>query len=153
MKNPELLKEKREIDTLFSQVQGFAGDDYVKSLLTYFLCIRVSGFLENCVRIVFTEYSIPRTTDHVRNFVARRLERFPNPTFENICTLTKDFDDSWLRKLKSSITAQIKQSLYSINVNRNEIAHGGTSTITVGQLAGYYQDAVQLIEKLEQTCA
>jgi len=65
MNNLELIRQKQEIDGLFSQVRGFSGDPYIKALLTYYLCIRVSGFLENCVRIIFTEYSMPRSKDHV----------------------------------------------------------------------------------------
>jgi hypothetical protein len=147
-----LLKEKQEIDDLFNRVNGFTGDPYIKSLLTYYLCIRVSGFLENCIRIIFTDYSIPRTRDNVQTFVTRRLGKFPNPTYSNICNLAKAFSYQWNTNFKSNITAQIRQSLEAINVNRNAIAHGGTSTITVRQLASYYQDIVQLIEELEQAC-
>lgn len=152
MHNPKLVQQKNEIDSLFGQISGFAGDPYVKSLLTYYLCVRVSGFLENCVRIILIDYSAPRTQDHVRTFVQGKLNRFPNPTFEQICKAVAEFNDQWNTSFKAGITPQVRESLKSINVNRNQIAHGGTSTITVGQLQLYYQDAVFLIEQLEQAC-
>jgi hypothetical protein len=147
-----LIRQKQEIDGLFNQVQGFPGDPYIKALLTYYLCIRVSGFLENCVRIIFTEYSIPRTSDHVSTYVTGKLKEFPNPTYANICKLAGDFHSQWRENFKSRVTAQIRESLESIRVNRNAIAHGSNSPITVAQLATYYQDAVHLIERLEEAC-
>lgn len=152
MNNPQLVQQKYEIDALFGQIISFAGDPYVKSLLTYYLCVRVSGFVENCVRIILADYARPRTQDHVRSFVESKLERFPNPTFDQICKAIADFNDQWNQDFKAKIPAPVRESLRSINVNRNQIAHGGTSTITIGQLQSYYQDAVLLIKELEQTC-
>jgi hypothetical protein len=152
MISPKLQKEKQDIDDLFTLVTNFRGDPYIKALLTYYLCVRVSGFIENCVRIIFTEYSAPRTRDHVSVYVNKRLEKFPNPTYENICRLTREFNNQWHQTFKAGVTQQVRQSLGSINVNRNAIAHGGTSTITVGQLYSYYQDIIQLIAHLEQAC-
>lgn len=152
MNNPKLLQQKQEIDNLFGQVTGFTGDPYVKSMLTYYLCVRISGFLENCVRTILTDYADSRTKDYVRTYVTGQFERFPNPTFEHICRTIRDFSDQWQKDFKAGIPSRIRHSLDSINVNRNAIAHGGTSTITVGQLFGYYQDVILLIEQLEQIC-
>lgn len=154
MKNLKLLQEKDEVDNLFAQIQGYSGDPYYQSLMTYYLCVRVSGFIENCVRIILTEYSAPRAQDSVRTYVDRTVAKFPNPTFENICDLTKRFNDHWHRSFKSSIGPQTpaRRALESINVNRNNIAHGGTSTITLSQLESYYRDVLHLVDELERTC-
>src|SRR2546425_1146039 len=36
------------------------------------LCIRISGFVENCVRIIFSEYSVTRAQDQVKVFVSSK---------------------------------------------------------------------------------
>ena len=152
MNNPKLVQQKNEIDTLFGQIISFTGDLYVKSLLTYYLCVRVSGFVENCVRTILADYATPRTQDHVRTFVEGKLERFPNPTFDQICKAIADFNDQWNQDFKARIPTPVRESLRSINVNRNQIAHGGTSTITIGQLQSYYHDTILVIDVLEQIC-
>jgi hypothetical protein len=134
MLSPQLIREKEEIDTLFDEVNTFPGDLYAKSLLTYYLCIRISGFVENCVRIIFSEYSATRAQDQVKVFVSSKLERFPNPTYNNIIRITREFNRVWAQAF------------------RNAIAHGGVSGISVGQLANYYADVVQMIETLETSC-
>lgn len=152
MKNASLVQEKDAIDRLLCDVKSFSGDPYVQALLTYYACIRVSGFAENCVRIIFNDYAIPRSKDYVQAFVNGRLREFPNPTWDRIMKLTRDFDGQWAEALKSRVTKQHRDSLGSINTNRNAIAHGGTSTITIHQLSQYYSDVVLLIEEMEDCC-
>lgn len=152
MKNPKLLQEKQVVDNLFIQIKGFVIDPYYQSLLSYYLCIRVSGFVENCVRTILTDYSVPRAKYNVRTYVGHSLERLPNPTYDSICELLKKYSDKWADRFKLAITTQVRQSLVSIVVNRNNIAHGGNSNITLNQLEVYYTDILQLIDELEQTC-
>jgi hypothetical protein len=147
-----LLKEKRQIDDLFSHINAFTGDPYDKSLLTFYLCIRVSGFIENCVRIILSEYSIPRSRDQVITFIGNKLKKFPNPTYGAMVMIAKEFDDKWSKGFKGLTTRQHQSSIESININRNQIAHGGTSSITIGDLYKYYQDVVEVIENFEATC-
>lgn len=152
MVNPRLLREKRRIDGLINHIQSFSGDPYTESLLAYYLCISISGFLENCVREVFLDYSSTRTKGHTKTYVASKLQKFPNPTFENICGLAKEFNDQWNTDFKAQISPQIRDSLRTVNINRNNIVHGGSSTITLRQLTTHYNDIVQLVDNLEQVC-
>ena len=156
MRSTALLREKKQVDDLFNDITTFANnpasDPYIVSLLTFHLCIRISGFVENCIRIIFLEYAAIRTLDHVQKFVNKRLERFPNPNISEIAKLTKDFNEIWWTNFNASITNKHRDSLHSINVNRNAIAHGGISNITLRELSDYYNDIVELIEKLEDNC-
>lgn len=152
MINPRLTKEKKSIDDLFVRINKFGGDPIDKALLTQYLCIRVSGFLENCVRIIFTEYSAIRAIDHVKTFVDNKLDRFPNPSYGAILDLTKQFNDKWQSNLQKVLVSKHQTSLESIIRNRNKIAHGQSSTINLTDLKTYYDDAVEVIEKLETTC-
>ena len=152
MNNPKLLQEKQKVDDLFIQIQGFSGDAYYQSLMTYYLCIRVSGFIENCVRIILAEYSLPRAQGTVGVYVTNTLMKLPNPTFHNLCRLAAQFDDQWRKSFKAAATQQARQSLKSINLNRNNLAHGGNSTMTLRELAGYYHDVLALVDELERVC-
>lgn len=152
MKNPSLVQEQDVIGKLLTDIRNFSGDPYVQALLTYYACIRVSGFIENCVRTIFSDYAIPRSKDNVQAFVNEKLRKFPNPTWEAIVKLTLDFDKQWAKNLKSRVARRHLDSLYSINTNRNAIAHGGVSSLTIHELLQYYSDVVVLIEELENCC-
>ena len=147
-----LLKEKKQIDDLFTEVKSFSGDPIIESLLTQYLCIKVSGFLENCVRIIFVEYTGSNCQGHIQNFILKKLERFPNPIYAEIVKITREFSDTWSNGFKNKITQKQQTSLNSINVNRNAIAHGGRSNITLRELSDYYDDVVKIVEELEDCC-
>jgi len=152
MNNPALQQEKKAIDQLIDQIGSFSGDPFIASQLTYYLCIRISGFIETCVRTIFMEYCSPRIRDNVSNFIDVQLRRSRNPSYESICNLTKEFDKEWVQTFKAAVTVQNRDALQSINVNRNNIAHGETSNITLRQLTDYYDEAIDLLNKLEKTC-
>ena len=152
MKNPKLLAEKKIVDDLFKQINSFTGDPFIKSLLTYYLCVRVSGFLENSVRTIFLDYSIPMSRGNVPTYISNKLKKFPNPTWSAIIELATDYNKLWADNLKKTIKPSVPSALDSINVNRNAIAHGSTSSITIGDLTSYYNDVLILIDELENVC-
>ena len=148
MKSTALLREKSLIDNLFVQLDSYNGDLYYEALLVYYLCIRVSGFLENSVRIIFSEYATSNCQGQVQEFVRNKLKRFPNPTWTEIVKLTGDFNKVWADNLKSVVTKEYRDSVESLSNNRNNIAHGQVSNITIRELKKYYTDIVFVIEKL-----
>jgi len=152
MKNPRLLVKQKQIEDLFTEIGSFIGDPEVKAYLTYYLCIRVSGFLEDCVRSVFSEYVDGNSQNYVKTFVGEKLRKIPNPTWSAIVSLAKDFNDNWSIQLKSNVEKPSTDAVDSIVYNRNIIAHGGTSSITLSELENYYKAAINVINELEKTC-
>lgn len=153
MINPSLIAKQKVIEDLFVEIKAFSGDALIKAYLTYYLCVRVSGFLEDCVRTIFSNYVDANSKNSVKTFVAKKLRKFPNPTWEAIYALTKDFDDGWVEYLKANVDQSYRDAINSIVSNRNTIAHGGTSSITLNDLEKYYQNAVNVIDELEKICA
>ncbi len=150
MINSLLLQEKNSIDILLYRIKYFTGNPYDKALLTYYLCIRISGFIENCVRIIFSNYSQPpRSKDSVETFIMNKLKILPNLHFGKILGLISCFNNQWAKRLKSQISKNEIASLESIILNRNNLAHGGTSPLTLTDLEQYYLDVLSLLTKLE----
>jgi hypothetical protein len=156
MKNSQLVKEKAQIDRLFSSVRSFSSDPSadpeITAMLTYYLCVKVSGFMEKCVRIILLEYAKTHSRDRAIRFIEKKLERFPNPSMNAIADLVKNFDEDWAKDFRRKVDEPSRTSIDSINTNRNVIAHGGTSTITLRELEGYYNGAINVILHLENLC-
>jgi hypothetical protein len=147
-----LLSKQKVIDDLFVEVRAFSGDPLTKAYLTYYLCVRVSGFIEDCVRTVFSDYVDANSKNSVKTFAIAKLKKFPNPTWSAILALTKDFDENWAKQLKTNVDNSCSDAVDSIVTNRNIIAHGGSSSITLNELEGYYRKAIQVIDELEKIC-
>jgi hypothetical protein len=152
MKHPELIRQKKQLDFLFNEGAKLAYDPELQAHWTLYLCIRVSGFLENSVRIVFSEYARTGSHQNIANFVENNLRRIPNPSMDYMFALSEKFSPAWKADLKQQTSGQLRASVDSIVTNRNAIAHGASSTLTYRELHSYYQDAVKVIEILENNC-
>jgi len=150
--NPRLIAKQKQIEDLLVKVRAFSGDAEVKAYLTYYLCIRISGFIEDCVRFIFSEYVDANSQNSVTVFVTEKLKKIPNPTWSAIVSLAKDFNDTWAVQLKANVDKPNSEAVDSIVKNRNTIAHGGTSPITLNELETYYRDAVIVVDELEKIC-
>jgi hypothetical protein len=152
VKNKLLVSRQKVIEDLFVEVRAFVGDPLIRAYLTYYLCIRVSGFIEDCVRTIFSDYVDTNSKNSVKTFAIGKLKKFPNPTWSAILSLVKDFDSNWAEQLKLRIDPSWSDGIDSIVSNRNTIAHGGSSSITLNELDGYYRKALLAIDELEKVC-
>lgn len=77
-----------------------------------------------------------------------------NPSYSNICKLLKDFDEDWLTEFKTSINNSSDKttwmtSLQSLVDARNDFAHGGNPSASIGDVIIYYQHSRAVIEALD----
>lgn len=147
----EIHQQKQRIDALFKLARQFP-DPEVQSHWSRYLCVLVSGFLENSVEICLGKYSRRVTNDAVANFVSSKLRGFQNPKMGHIAELFGSFDPAWAAKLDAETQGRLSDSVNSIVGNRHKIAHGESVSLSLGSLATYYQDAVKVIELMEKTC-
>ena len=153
MRNIQIVAQKQEIDALFIKIGSFSGDFELQSHWSMYLCVRVSGFLENSVRILYREYARSRGHSKLANFVESRLRGFPNPNMESIIQLAGSFSPMWADSLKSETEGQLKASVDSIVSNRHTIVHGGHAGITLSRVKEYYKNAIKVIELIEEQCS
>jgi len=150
--DPALQTKKKQLDAVFTEIEAFEGDPLIKAYLTYFLCIRISGFVEDCVRTIFSSYSDSNSSGYAKNYIASKLKKIPNPTTDAIFSIAAEFNKDWSDRLKKSVPVPQRESLNSVVSNRHAIAHGGTSPIVLSDLKRYYQDIIIIIQVLETCC-
>ncbi|MEY3870345.1 MAG: hypothetical protein RLZZ338_4239 [Cyanobacteriota bacterium] len=95
MKNRELVRKKQHLDDLFQKIAVFSEDKKLQSEWAKYLCIVVSGFLENSVRILYSEYAKNKSSPSVANFVEAKLKDFQNPKMQKILDLAGLFSQKW----------------------------------------------------------
>ena len=155
MRNRRAVQSKDRLDYLFERI-GDVSDLELQNHWARYLCVRVSGFIETSVRSILIDYAINSSAPDVANFVRHRLESgrggFQNPNMGNIIDLLKSFNSEWARLVESVATDEMKQAINSIVADRNSIAHGGDQGITYSTIQRYYQNAVAVIELIEDQC-
>jgi len=143
----EITRQRQRLDDLFQKVRTFP-DAEAQSHWSRYLCVLVSGFLENSVRITYTEYARKCANPSVADFVESRLRQFQNPKMGTILELAGGFSQEWRQRLEKDTTGQLSESVNSIVGNRHKIAHGESVGLTLHTLLQYYGDALKVVDLL-----
>ena len=149
MKTIKAVSYKQRLDHLFTRASTVSGDTEMLSHWARYLCIMVSGFIEESVCAIFSSYCQSKAAPNVANYACSRLERLNNPKMEQICQLAGWFSEAWRKTLEAATEGEIKDAVDSIVANRHEIAHGATVGISYLRVKEYYGRAVKMVEAVE----
>src|SRR5437868_11143105 len=94
-------RQKQQLDELFKAASNLS-DIEMQSHLSRYLCVLVSGFLENTVELCLSEYSRRGTNVAVANFVSVKLRGFQNPKMSAILELLGSFNSDWNAELETA---------------------------------------------------
>ena len=153
---PEIDARRDTLQDLFEQVkklqdEGSIGDDMVGHLVWY-LCIRTSGYIESSIQDILLKYVQSRTRDlPTQRFVESNLKRV-SADYDGIMALVRRFNEDWRMRLRGDKIQDYKPALDNLVENRNHIAHGRSSNITLQELQGYFADSQQVIALLYNAC-
>lgn len=154
MKNNEVIRAKQKLDKVFAKIDQLPKEDIeLQAHWAKYLCILVSGFLENSVRAIYSEYAkkVSKSTK-LTNFVESKLKDLQNPRMDKILQLTGSFSREWQSNLEKATEGELKDAINSIVANRNNIAHGEDSRITYARIKDYYEKAIKVINMIENQC-
>lgn len=147
----EITRQRQRLDDLFQKAKTLP-DPEAQSHWSRYLCVLVSGFLENSVRMTYTEYARKRAHSSVADFVESRLRQFQNPKMGTILDLAGGFSQEWRQRLESDTDGRLSESINSIVGNRHKIAHGESVGLTLHTLHQYYGDALKVVDLLREQC-
>ncbi len=136
-----------ELDQVFVRA-GAQADLQVQSDYAKYLVIRVSGLVEQVATEIVLTHVSAQASPTVIAHVAWRMGTFQNPNIERLLQLVGSFDRRWNEELNDAITDAERGALGSITAQRNRVAHGQPSTVSLSQVAQYYAEAKSVLTKL-----
>ena len=152
-----------EISNRFSEISKFISeariwaqaDARLDSHFAAYACVLLSGALEASVERIIALKMQTIGDLETANYVIKVLgERFRNPDWGAINGLLGQFStsyrDSWTTQFPS--TGRTQNSLESINVIKNSLAHTGSASrhVTLLDVQSYLNDVIPAIDHLEQ---
>ncbi|HLP51361.1 MAG TPA: MAE_28990/MAE_18760 family HEPN-like nuclease [Chitinophagales bacterium] len=142
--------QEQRLEALFAEVKKIDEGDELKSHLSKYLCLQVSGYLENVLRDLITEYAKGKCPQAIANYVNYNIEYCTNLKDERLYEILGSFDTTWADTFRTSLTQEQKASLNSIIANRNQIAHGNyfNSNISYRSISDYYSDLKEIVRVL-----
>jgi len=134
------------IDHLFKKADSI-DDDELRSDLARYICVLASGYLEASCRDIFGNFAKKQSSPAVYRFVAQHLAQYYNLKTEKCIQLASSFDPDSRRKIEQHDEFErLKAAVDSIVANRNNIAHGRDTGISLATIRDYYKDAKRFIK-------
>jgi len=156
--NPLILSHIQRIDNSFSKISNIS-DPATQSEWARYLCVLVSGFIEQSLRVLLTEYSDRNSAPYVRNFISEEIRRLTNCKTSKIEEILRKFHSRWAEDFTTQISDagvsenEIKDSIDSVVAIRHAIAHGKNTGISYITISKYYSNAKAAVNILESIIA
>lgn len=139
------------IDDVFSRAIGFDDDPVVQADYARYLCVLVTGFLEQAVVRVLLNYVEASGDPSLSRYVAATLQRPGSMQAQEILRLVGSFKEDWRTLLDARLTTRHRDAIGSVYANRNRIAHGEDVDLAYRQVRREYDLVREAIGFLEET--
>jgi RiboL-PSP-HEPN len=143
----EVTRYRMRLDHLFAKIDEIpSGNIELESHWARYLCVLVAGYVDVGVQEIHIEYARQHgAAPAVLKFVESRLRRTHNFNMDDLIQLVGLFDPIVAAELRVELQGEPKDSIDSINNNRNLIAHGADVGITYVRIKRYYEDAQAVV--------
>lgn len=145
-----------KIDHSFEECERYlegegVSSQFVENLLAHSLLILVCAEFERKIKELVTEKSQVISNSAMREFVRACLDNvFRSPSLENVKALLGKFGTSYKESFIGLLDAQVQQAYDSILRNRNNVAHGEGSVVTIGDVRLFYEDAHIVLDHFQE---
>jgi hypothetical protein len=152
--NPAIFSHIQKIDILFGKISSIS-DPKDQSEWSKYLCVLVSGFIEESVRVLLEQHCKACAALKIQNFVISKLGDLTNCKTNKINSVLCQFSPDWAREFmegigeKSRVADEIKNSVDSVIANRHQIAHGKSVGMTYATISKHYKSVKIAIKVLE----
>ena len=141
----EVARLRQRLDTTFGRAPAAAAEIEVQADFAKYLCILVSGFLENALIAPLLDVAQRRSAPEVALFVERQLDYWTNPNCERIIQLLGSFRLAWHTGAAAFLVDERKEAVNSLVALRHKIAHGESVGTSLAQVRAYYARVLEVI--------
>lgn len=138
--NTDLKTEYNKIVSLIDRTTLLDPDNEIKSDLAKYLCIQCSGLIENAIYYILSD-KISTENQHNESvtFIKKKLLYETNLNSYKIATLLGIFNIQWKESYESFITEENRKAAIDYVIKeRNNIAHGKNSNVTLANITTYF---------------
>lgn len=154
MTNQEVARQLQRLKGLLAKASDASDEDfYLQSHWARYLCILVSGFIENALKEIYSDFIHGNSSKPVAGYAIANLMKLNNPNAGRFLEISAAFKPDWRDQLEAFISEDgRKEAIDSIMANRHQIAHGGDVGITLVKVSDYLKKIVVVLEFIETQC-
>ena len=139
------------LDEVFERAGNLVADPAVQADYARYLCVLVTGFLEQSVRRTLLEYVESQQNPKLNRYIEWSLRPTRSMRATEILDLVKRFDESWQSELDAKLTFRHREAIGSVYASRNKIAHGEDVDLPYRQIRADYDMVKEAVRFLEET--
>lgn len=141
----------RNIDLLFNYFSATKLEEELQSHVAKYLTVLISGMYEDIIKHIVKEYIQKEVNAlQIENFMNNTIDKsFRNPDHQNLKGFFNRFDKDWMKKLDEKLEGKDIDALDSIVNQKNLIAHGRNSNITLEDIKKYYESSKNIIIEID----
>ena len=128
----------RNIEAAHSVARKAALTPQQRVWLAQIMTIWTCAYLEHTFRTRVLEYSSQGSDEATANYVRNQIQRVRNPSVMKMCEVLGRFNAGWKERFRENAGEPMLDSITSIVQQRNRIAHGEQTDITVRQIYAHF---------------
>ena len=144
----EVNRRRQQLDTAFSRARGLEADTELLSDFARYLCVLVSGFVEQATIELLIEYVRIHSDPPIQRHVERSVRHLANLKAQRLIEVVGAFDPNWRGALETFIVDEYKDALDGIVDLRNGVAHGRDVGVTLRRVDDYYTRVKKIIDRV-----
>lgn len=143
--------DQATLDATFLRISNIDQNELeLRADYSRYLCILVSGFLEQSVRSITANYARSRSQPQIADFVIEKTDRLTNLNCEKLTIHFSSLNKKWAETLEKILVNEAKDAINSVVSLRNLIAHGKAADITFARLSNYYAEIRKVLEAFQE---
>ncbi|WCL51471.1 HEPN domain-containing protein [Leptospira sp. GIMC2001] len=144
--NQNLVSFTSRIDKIIASINNKEFDEEILSHWSRYICILVSGYIEESIKNIVYEYVENKSSPILSNYINNSISKVTNLNCEKIEKILNGFNKVWAEDFKEKVKEEKKTAIDSIVATRNQIAHGKNVSITFPRVKTYYEDVKKSIK-------
>ena len=146
----EVQRRLQQLDETFARARRLGADAELLSDFARYLCVLVSGFVEQATIALLLEYVRTHSDRRVQSYVVdRRFSRISNLNKPRLMNIVGSFDPKWRSELETFIVNEYEDALNGIVDLRNTVAHGRyAGGVTLPSVYDYYKRIKKIINRV-----
>ena len=143
----EVKRLQKRLDLAFERARHVQ-DDEVRSDLARHLCILVSGWFEKSLVELLLQFARRSSPQQVVSYLESELRWLMNVKSDRLLATLGKFDAKWRMLFEEVVIDDREAALNSVVALRNDIAHGGSASISFASINQYYLKIAEVVDEL-----
>lgn len=152
----KLTQCRDELIHVESCIRTLGAVSSISPYLTKYAVIKACGTIEVSFKSIIADFCNRRSKKQIKHFIDKRIVRgSANPSYGNILSFLEQFDVDWRKDFQKKMKDDPDQthlinSLTSLVDARNDFSHGGSPTVSIGDVITYFDYSRKVIEYVDE---